>query len=87
MLEALAKLLLEKSELHVAIIARVVASDAPPELSAQRATFVKNWLMGKGVESSRLEVQTPSPTAAPATEDRIELRVIEQKEPDGPPLD
>jgi hypothetical protein len=85
--EAVAKLLTEKPDLHVAIIAQVVAPGAPPELAERRALSVRFWLEAHGIDKNRLEVQTPSPAAPPPQEDRIQLRVLEQKEPVGPPLD
>ena len=85
-LEAVAKLLQEKAELHVAIVAQAIAPD-DASLAAHRAEAVQTWLVAHGVDPSRLVVQMPYPTAAPPTEDRIQLRVIEQKEPTGPPLD
>ena len=66
MLEAVAKLLTEKTELHVAIVVRAVAPDAPPELAEQRATSRQELAGGARGGASRLAVQTPSPTAAPA---------------------
>ena len=87
MLEAVTKLLTEKPDLHVAIIAQVVAVGAPPELAERRALSVKFWLEAHGIARERLTVQTPSPQDPAPQEDRIQLRVIEQKEPVGPPLD
>ncbi|MEJ7727656.1 MAG: OmpA family protein [Polyangiaceae bacterium] len=92
LLEAVVALLTTESKVIVAVDAQVVSVPAPERsaLAEKRALAVQAWLVAHGIAASRVRVspiqREPSQSEQP-TEDRVELRVVEQEEPVTPLLD
>jgi hypothetical protein len=83
-LAAVAKLLVERKEMHVAVRARVTGTAPLAErraLANKRAATVEAWLTAHGVDPARLERADAGATADEAGEgDAVFFHVVETQE-------